>query len=232
MKKYYVYITVNLLNNRGYVGMTNGRKKYYRGSSFALNADIRKLGKENFSTTILGVFDTWQEAHYWEGFYVRTLKTHISQGGYNEKWNGGIYTDTPWNKGKKWDTNVIEKMKHPHKEYKIINERDKDSYLIGEQHPMYGKKHKEDSIELMKKNRAGIPAWNKGKTWSEKTKQKISNSKIGKKIKPFSEEHKQHLKDSWKNRKPTPKKICPYCNKSVDARNYKRWHGENCKERI
>jgi NUMOD3 motif len=28
------------------------------------------------------------------------------------------------------------------------------------------------------------------------------------------------------------RKLCPYCNKSIDHRNYKKWHGDNCKMKI
>jgi len=123
MKTYFVYIIQNLLEPvKAYVGMTNGHKKYYMGSDETLYEDIKKLGKINFSKIILGTFDNWEECHYWEGFYIRTLKTHISNGGYNKSKNGGNYfehksglslskehrkkiSDTlkgnvPWNKGK------------------------------------------------------------------------------------------------------------------------------------
>ena len=93
---YYTYITTNLLeNNKAYVGMTNGNNKNYMGSCNALLSDIKRLGVKNFQKTILGKYNNWQECHYWEGYYIRTLNTHISQGGYNEKWDGGNYTIMP-----------------------------------------------------------------------------------------------------------------------------------------
>jgi len=57
--------------------------------------------------------------------------------------------------------------------------------ISGENNPMYGKNHKESTVELLKERA-------KNKTKSE----------------------------------------CPHCNKLVDASNYKRWHGDNCKEYI
>jgi hypothetical protein len=91
METYSVYITLNLLNNKAYVGMTNGHRRNYLGSSPTLKKDIKKLGIKNFSKTILGTFNNWEECHYWEGFYIRTLQTHISEGGYNEYRDGGNY---------------------------------------------------------------------------------------------------------------------------------------------
>lgn len=91
METYSVYITTNLLNNKAYVGMTNGHNPRYMGSDPILRSDIKKFGKKKFSKTILGTFDNWEECHYWEGFYVKTLNTHVSKGGYNQSWTGGSY---------------------------------------------------------------------------------------------------------------------------------------------
>jgi len=43
----------------------------------------------------------------------------------------------------------------------------------------------------------------------------------------------------WRDKKPWLKGLeasgikreCPHCNKSIDGRNYKRWHGDNCKHK-
>lgn len=238
MEQYTVYITINLLNNKAYVGMTNktniSNKKFknYFGRDKDLLEDIKKYGKENFIKTSLGIFYNWKECHYWEGFYIRTLHTHISEGGYNIRWDGGGYTPVPWNKNKNHTPETIEKMKHPHKLSK--NFQPKFPHFSGENHPMFGKKHKKESIELMKINRSGKPAWNKGVPMKKETKEKLK--------KPKSKEHKQKLKEAWKIRRLTPvsektkekcriKKECPYCHRFFDKRNFKRWHGDNCKKK-
>lgn len=92
MKSYSVYFTQNLLDPaKAYIGMTNGNVKNYLGSDKKLKKDVTLLGRHNFSRIILGTFNNYKECHYWEGFYIRTLKTHVSQGGYNESWSGGGY---------------------------------------------------------------------------------------------------------------------------------------------
>jgi ribosomal protein L37AE/L43A len=57
--------------------------------------------------------------------------------------------------------------------------------ISGENNPMYGKNHKDSTLEV--------------------------------------------LRERAKNR---TKSKCPHCNKLIDASNYKRWHGDNCKEYI
>jgi hypothetical protein len=65
---------------------------------------------------------------------------------------------------------------------------------FGEKNGMYGKKHSSESIELMKKNRKnknvghtrnkGVNNPNYGKTISEETRKKISDSLKGRKMTP------------------------------------------------
>lgn len=190
MKMYYVYITINLLNNRGYVGMTNGNKKYYSGSDEDLLADIKKYGRKNFTTNRLGEFDNSKECHYWEGFYIKTLGTHISQGGYNKTWSGGRYYEVPIEKngmlGKKHKPESIEKMKNAivseeTKELMKANAYDRSGNKnpnFGGKYGMRGKTHSEETKKKMRKphgpispekrinsgRKKGCTAWNKGLT--------------------------------------------------------------------
>jgi hypothetical protein len=82
-------------------------------------------------------------------------------------------------------------------------------------------------------NKKGKP----GRVWSEKSKQKLSNTITGIK---HSEESKQKM------RKPKPpgfseqlsklkkelKATCPYCNKTGNYAGMRRWHFNNCKNII
>lgn len=65
--------------------------------------------------------------------------------------------------------------------------------------------------EYMKTNNPnlGKSTWNRGLTFSEESKSKMSLSQQAQR----DEKHE-----------------CPHCHKLVDAQNYKRWHGDNCKE--
>lgn len=86
---------------------------------------------------------------------------------------------------------------------------------------------------------------NKGKTLSEETRTKISNSNKGRKC-PKTVEHRQKLSDANKGKlltnetknkisaslkgKIKPTAICPICGKTAGIANIRRWHGDNCKQ--
>ena len=79
--------------------------------------------------------------------------------------------------------------------------------FTGEGNPTFGLERTQewrDNISIANK---GKKAWNKGmkNIYSEETLNKM--------------------------RKPKVKKSCEYCNKNISPVNYKRWHGENCKNK-
>lgn len=93
--------------------------------------------------------------------------------------------------------------------------------MSGEGNPMYGK-----------------PSACKSHT--QETKDKIRNSKLGKKRNPFTrsphtEETRKRISEANKGKIPhnkgkeRDKTPCLFCGKLVDSLNMKRWHGENCK---
>lgn len=87
---------------------------------------------------------------------------------------------------------------------------------------------------------------NKGKTFSEESRKKMSESG---KLKKLNQEHKENIRkwmlenNPFRGKKHTeetkkiildkhPSKIkvtCTYCNRILDLPNYKRYHGEKCK---
>lgn len=223
MDTYSVYITQNLLSpEKAYVGMTNGHQKNYMGSDKDLKKDIKNIGIENFNKTILGTFDNWQECHYWEGFYVKTLKTHIEYGGYNKRDDGGAYI-----------------LMTPELKNKLSKTRKENNLAKGENNGMFGKKHSKESNE---KNRQA----HLGKTHTEESKRKISKNNA--KNKPFlgkhhSEETKRKMSINSSSHKPEVRKriskslknikhaiiTCPYCDVSGGSHTMKRWHFNNCK---
>ncbi len=124
----------------------------------------------------------------------------------------------------------------------------------GERNGFYGKTHStETKAKLSKaaskpkseswkksasiKRKGRIPV-NKNKTLvelygedrAEEIRSKISLS--GEKNGFYGKTHtlEQRAKKS-KEKLDAPKKVCYYCNKSVDHMNYSRWHGQNCKHK-
>ena len=75
-----------------------------------------------------------------------------------------------------------------------------------------GRTHKQES-----KNKIGDA--HRGKVVSTETKQKLSDRTI-------TEEWRENSSVAAKNR---PKICCPFCNKTGDISNMKRWHFDNCK---
>lgn len=63
----------------------------------------------------------------------------------------GMYGATPWNKGVPMPDETRAKVSK--------NRRGK---TVGESHPMYGKKHTEESIKKMSESHKGVAPWNKG----------------------------------------------------------------------
>lgn len=98
----FVYIIENKLDGRRYIGrkyftqaaqrqVKKKKRKYrkesdwkdYWGSSPSLLEDIRKLGKENFTRTILRLCRTRGETNYWEVKYQFDNDVLVSEDYYN-----------------------------------------------------------------------------------------------------------------------------------------------------
>jgi hypothetical protein len=96
-----------------------------------------------------------------------------------------------------------------------------------------GWKHTEETKLKISKSKMG----NKnmlGKTFSEETKLKMSKAKMGIKL---SEEHKLNMSKAQmgnKNMLGYKQKIvsCPHCNKKGGKGNMKRYHFDNCKNKL
>lgn len=120
----FVYITINKINGKRYVGKCeyarlNGWKNYL-GSGKYLKEDIKTFGKENFTRVILDECDNDDELCEVEEYYIRMFKAVESDNFYNMKYSA---------KGGDTFTN------HPDKD----GIRKKKSYnSTGERNPMYG----------------------------------------------------------------------------------------------
>lgn len=93
-KKYYhyVYITINLINGKMYVGdhSTKNLNDHYRGSGKRLWSSFKKYGRENFLRRILKFYPTRLEAHLAEIEYIIKYDT-LNPNGYNISPTGGVH---------------------------------------------------------------------------------------------------------------------------------------------
>lgn len=81
--------------------------------------------------------------------------------------------------GGKWDSKLYEQLRFDFSETQ-------SEYLRGENHPMWGRKHSEETKKIMSEKAIG-------RKLSEETRRKISEVQTGKKLKPHSEETKRKI---------------------------------------
>jgi len=98
--------------------------------------------------------------------------------------------------------------------------------LSGDKNGMYNRKHKAESLELMRQNRKDTHGANNpmfGKKQPEASKKYgTDHHMFGKK---WTTDELAKIRQGIEN----SKKECPHCNKVVDLGNYNRWHGIKCK---
>lgn len=145
--KNYVYLTINKLNpEKIYVGITlKPISSGYKGSGSFFSKALKEFGRKNFERFDIGSFENRQEAHFWEKFYIRTLKTHISQGGYNISRTGGTYN------GKHSEETIIlmkEKSRGKNKGKKTSEKRKKEiSQIMQGNKNALGNTHTPETLE-------------------------------------------------------------------------------------
>lgn len=159
-KKYhYCYVTTNIVNNKKYVGdhSTNNLDDGYLGSGNIFTHSVIKYGKENFKKEILEFFDTKQEAFDAQVNYINEYNSLIPSG-YNISPTGGH------NVGGCFSEETIEKLRIGSKYKKSKEQREKIR----------------NGVKLaIKEKRLTVPSW-EGRTHSNESKEKMSNSQKGK----------------------------------------------------
>lgn len=216
-----IYKAENKVNGNVYIGKTvkslNLRKNSHKCDAYAKSYNsafhnaIRKYGWDNFEWSILCETDSESKLNALEKFYISAYRKMA--GCYNLT-NGGDGLS-----GYKATNETKIKISKNHADFK------------GEKHPMYGKKHSQETclkISEAKKGKKIIKLQGKslsdnhklklseakknkmngkdnpfyGKTHSEETRKKISESLTGEKNKnyntKFSEDHKNKISESIK----------------------------------
>lgn len=254
------------------VTKTESDWKTYTGSSEYLNDAILKKGKENFTFLIESLHKSKGSLHYME---IETqidedvLRTKLDNGErkfYNRSIAGIKFlvkdrTDDEISH-KTWEILKERRQNTANCYFKVMSEEEKNAwnkkYRIGENNPMYNKKHSDSAREkqrlvhkdkpLSEDHRRKLskvmsgennPMFGKSNydVWLQKygkeiadQKEKERSEKISKesKNKPKSEKHKQSLC------KPTgaqKKGVCIYCSKECGISALTRFHNENCKKK-
>lgn len=172
MKEWLIYCHKNKLNGKKYIGQTNdlkrriGKEGYgyltknnkgeYHQPAFA--AAIEKYGWENFETSILKEHLTSEEANYYEKCYIEEHKTTQPEFGYNIRQGGSNSSLSEETKEK-----IRESKKHLSEEARenisngqkrqigsMEKRRKLSEKMSGENHPMYGKYHTEETKEKIR----------------------------------------------------------------------------------
>ncbi|AEO93589.1 homing endonuclease [Bacillus phage G] len=182
----FVYMTTNKINGKKYIGMHKGKDSdSYLGSGKLIKQAIEKNGKENFTREILAYAYSYEELGLLEIEFIKKYDAvnstefyNIHAGGY-----GGELRDG-WNE-ERWE------------EYRnLLSE-----LLSGENHPLYGKNHSNETKEkisqrqlehwaniseedrkefsrIMSEAVSGEKNPNYGNKWSEEKKKQLSELRI------------------------------------------------------
>lgn len=187
----FIYITTNLINGKKYIGKKKYNKKAdnYLGSGKHLKNAIKKYGKENFTRDIIAIGYNANDLNELEIYYIDKYDAANSQDYYNIA-SGGEGGNTFVGKTKEEMKNFSEKRSKLSKEMwenrteeerlKIIESlrianSGKNSHCYGK----FGSEHQRYGTKM-----------------SEESKKKMSKAKLGKKLPPFSEEHKRKISES------------------------------------
>ena len=168
MKQYFVYMTINLINGKKYIGQHQGSvDDNYLGSGHALKDAIKKYGKENFKREILQIYDSFEEMNQGEIEWINKYNACHSDEFYNIAEGGEGYL-----KG-----NPVAGMTP---EKKALWKQHLSEAFSGEKNPFYGKGF----------HGPEHPMW--GKHHSEETKEKIRQKALGRKQSKESIEKTQY----------------------------------------
>ena len=169
---YYIYLIVNKVNGKTYVGQRKSSKEWYEdkymGSGTLLKKAKQKYGIENFEKFFIQYCYSKEETNKAEKFWIAEYRSR-GKAEYNLA-NGGDGGNGEANKGKKRSDETRRKLSEAHK----------------------GNRPSEETRQKMSETR-------KGKKHSEEWAKKISEAQKGRKL---SEEHRRKLSESHKGKTP------------------------------
>lgn len=226
MKKLFVYKTINLKNNKIYIGKheTVNENDNYLGSGLLLKRSIEKHGIENFKREIIEYCETTEQLNELEKYWIKLLDSTNKKIGYNIM-PGGDGGDNFTNHPNKDLLRIRYSLAQKGKKISELCKQKISEANKGEKNGMYGVKH---SPEIREK----ISEAGRNRKHSEESKKKMSDSKKGI---TFSEDHRKNLSQNHKGMKGMK-----HSEESLERmRNVKRgcvlnkpYECENCKRKI
>jgi group I intron endonuclease len=179
----YIYLTINKINNKKYIGQHKGHWDFkYFGSGKLLHYAITKYGIENFDHYPLCLAFNKEELNQLEIDFIEYYKPeyNIAPGGYGGccgEWHKRIISEKL--KGKPFSEEHKRKLKENHSDYS------------GENNPKFGRL-------VLEETRKKISEANKGRIFSKEHKIKLSEAHKGRII---SEETRLKLSEAHKGEK-------------------------------
>lgn len=259
---YILYKTINLANGRYYIGIhkTKILEDGYLGSGFVLIDAIKKYGKEKFKREILKIFDNEEEMILAEKEIVtpefcKDPQTYnICEGGgyppirygiFHASW--GIKRPDASKRMKENNPSNLEHVKAKNKGTIAVIDlktgkrfrtlKTDPRYLSGEVvHVNKGKITVRDNQGKIFRCSVNDPKYISGEYINNsigriRTKEHIEKIRNAVKGRKWSKE--ERLKRSLnKDKKPYKLIKCPHCNKEFPSNIVKRWHFDNCKEKL
>lgn len=189
-----IYVYVNKVNNKKYVGQTvkfkDRHRRHIRDNKYPIDRAITKYGIESFYIYILKEnIETIDEMNELEEKYIKEFNTIINEGhGYNIMYGGGNHR-----------MNDLTKKK--------LSELRKGRFT-GEDCPFYGKTHTEEAKQRIREARIANSHIYKTEEFKTKISEATKGEKNGMYGKTHSEETKRKISEANKGR--TSKKVCQY----------------------
>ena len=159
---YYIYLIVNSVNGKTYVGQRKSSKEWYEdkymGSGKHLKSAIKKYGIENFEKFLIQHCYSKEETNKAEKFWIAEYRRrgkaeyNIADGGQGGNIKGHSVSEETRKK-------ISESLKG--------NQRHKGHHLTDE------------TKRRISESNKGKPCWNKGKHWPEEHRKKLSEAHKG-----------------------------------------------------
>lgn len=204
-----VYLTINLINGKKYIGKNSTCNNNYLGSNKELQKDIQKYGFDNFRKIILECADSEQKLIQLELYYIDIFNAIENKTFYNKH---------------RVSTGGNNFIKMSQKQQKQYLEHFHQNVLRGEQHPFYGTHRSQevkDKISIKNKTNWENKSEEDKKQFCQKMSELSKGEKNGNYGHYWSEEKKKQLSEKLKGTR-TGKNNPNYGNKDDNAKTGRR----------